>query len=156
MLVQTGGPFEFVHTDNNRSAAKAMAVTLSPSADLRVDDLAATATVHEGGTLDVAWRAVNDGEAEASGRWTDTLVLQPVDTTKPPITIGSFVNERILPAGQSYQRTERFTLPQRIEGVYRLVVTTNTDRGIYETCPLYTSRCVSETGQRLTRARRNG
>lgn len=146
VLVQTGGPFEFVHTDNNRSAAKAMAVTLSPSADLRVDDLAATATVSEGGTIDVAWRVVNDGEAEASGRWTDTLVLQPVDTTKPPIVIGSFVNERVLPAGQSYQRTERFTLPQRIEGVYRLVVTTNADRGLYETSAAQANNSATDDG----------
>ncbi|RYE29450.1 MAG: hypothetical protein EOP23_21425, partial [Hyphomicrobiales bacterium] len=146
VLVQTGGPFEFVYTDNNRSVAKPMAVTLSPSADLRVDDLAATATVSEGGTIDVAWRVVNDGEAEASGRWTDTLVLQPIDTTKPPIVIGSFVNERVLAAGQSYQRTERFTLPQRIEGVYRLVVTTNADRGLYETSAAQLNNSATDDG----------
>nr|WP_322865701.1 CARDB domain-containing protein [Aquicoccus sp. G2-2]MEA1112959.1 CARDB domain-containing protein [Aquicoccus sp. G2-2] len=130
--VETGGPYEFVHDDNNASALREVSVTLAPSPDLQVVDIATLETASEGAEIDIAWRVVNAGEAAAEGRWNDRVMLVPIDASMPVIQLGSFVTERSLAAGGSYQRTERVLLPARTEGAYRLSIVTNYGSGIYE------------------------
>ncbi|WP_415233615.1 putative Ig domain-containing protein, partial [Pseudorhodobacter sp.] len=118
--------------DNNRSDAATVTVSLAPSADLRVTDLATLATAAEGQEIDLAWKVSNQGQADAVGSWTDRVLLIPLDTAKRPIIVGTYTTTRTLGVGQSYQRTERFRLPTKIEGAYTLTVVTNYDKGIYE------------------------
>ena len=126
-----GAPYEFVFTDNNVSEAAATTITLAPTPALQVTDIATLETSPEGELIDIAWRVTNAGAAPLDGSWTDRLVLVPLDTSKPSITVGSFTTTRALAIGESYQRTERFRLPERIEGAYTLTVVTNHNRGIY-------------------------
>ena len=128
----TGGPYEFIYTDNNRSGFVPVSVTLSPSPDLRVAEIATLETAVEGDVIDVAWRVVNEGAASATGTWTDTLVLEAIADGVSDIVIGSFTIDADLAPGQSYARTERFRLPDQIQGAYRLVVTTNVNGTLYE------------------------
>ncbi len=129
--VVTGGPYEFVHTDNNRSDFLPVAIALSPSPDLIVDEIATLADAEEGELIDIAWRVVNDGEATAEGGWTDRLTLMEVNGGRT-ISLGNFLNAGPLQAGANYQRTERIRLPQKIEGAWRLVVHTNATGTLYE------------------------
>ena len=130
--VRTGGPYEFVYTANNQSPFQEVQVALSPSADLKVNEIATLENATEGETIDIAWRVVNQGAAAVEGTWIDRVILQPLDSAKPAIVIGNFTNERRLEIGQAYQRTERFQLPDKIEGAYQLVVVTNYGGGVYE------------------------
>ncbi|MDN5787397.1 CARDB domain-containing protein, partial [Pseudorhodobacter sp.] len=126
------GPYEFIFDDNNTSDAATVTISLSPSADLKVTDLATLETAAEGQEIDLAWRVTNQGQADAAGSWSDRVLLVPVDVSKPSIIVGTYTTERTLGVGQSYQRTERFRLPAKIEGAYRLTVVTNYNNGIYE------------------------
>ncbi len=128
----TGGPYEFIYTANNRSPIVSTAVTLAPSPDLKVTQLSAPVLAREGDIIDLAWEVRNDGDADATGSWTDTVVLMPLDPAKAPVLVGSFTNDRTLGAGQFYQRAERFRLPTFLEGAWRLQVTTNANGGVFE------------------------
>jgi hypothetical protein len=131
-VVSTGGPFEFLYTDNNQGVAP-VRVTLSPSPDLQVADIQATGTVQDGGLIDVTWTVENQGQGDALGSWTDLVVLRPVgNPAASSITLGYFTYSAPLAAGKHYTRTEQFRLPERITGTYQVVVSTNNSRSLYE------------------------
>ena len=56
LFVQTGGPYEFIHTDNNRARSGAIAVTHvnPPKADLEVVSVSAPTSALDGQSIDVA------------------------------------------------------------------------------------------------------
>ncbi|HLF95978.1 MAG TPA: CARDB domain-containing protein, partial [Methylococcaceae bacterium] len=126
--VRTGGPFEFVFTDNNTGSTAAIPVQLSPSPDLKVETVSLPTVAQEGTLIDVSWSVVNQGEAAAVGVWVDSLVLVPVDGGNA-VTLGSFTYDRGLESGIRYTRTEQVRLPSRIEGLYRVKVVTNANLG---------------------------
>ena len=120
------GPFEFVFAGNNRAVSNPVAVTLAPSPDLLVTNITAPSSVLEQETVDVSWTVSNVGSGEAVGQWIDHVFLVPVGRPDlPNIDLGSFTYDRGLEADKNYTRTEHFTLPAKIEGVYQVVVTTN-------------------------------
>ncbi|MBO3704008.1 MAG: hypothetical protein J5W83_15990, partial [Candidatus Accumulibacter sp.] len=136
--VRTGGPFEFVFTDNNSGRSPALAVELSRSPDLRVDSVVGPASAQEGALIDVSWNVVNQGDADANGVWIDSVWLLPasatgqsgaVDGMAGAIALGSFSHDGTLAAGTRYTRSEQLRLPTRIEGLYRLEVRTNARLG---------------------------
>jgi hypothetical protein len=127
--VRTGGPFEFVFTDNNRGSSLALPVELSTSPDLRVESIVAPASAQEGALIDVSWTVINQGDADANGSWVDSVWLLPASGAgsagNAAIALGSFSHQRRLAAGTHYPRTEQLRLPSRIEGLYRLKLITN-------------------------------
>jgi len=131
-VVRTGGPFEFLYTDNNQRST-VVQVTLSPSPDLQVADIQATRAANDGGLIDVTWTVENQGQGDATGTWSDLLVLRPVgNPAASAITLGYFNYGAPLEAGKHYTRTEQFRLPERITGTYQVVVATNSSRSLYE------------------------
>ena len=130
--VGTGGPFEFIHTDNNTGSSAAVPVSLSPSADLVVRSLEAPASAREGGQIEITWSVMNEGVVDTSERWEDTVWLVPVDDPDHPVRLGAFTYDRVLEPGKTYTRTEQVTLPSKVEGVYRIKVVTNANLGVYE------------------------
>ncbi|MDH5639643.1 MAG: putative Ig domain-containing protein, partial [Nitrospira sp.] len=138
VVVQTGqysSVFEFLSSTNNKTVSTApVVVSLSPTPDLIVTSLQGPVTAFEGGTIDLTWTVTNDGQAEATGSWRDTVVLRKVGDTSGAgtITVGDFVYDRGLLAGQSYTRTESFTLPAFIQGEYQLEVTTDVKDALFE------------------------
>src|SRR5690606_21181218 len=57
--------------------------------------------------------------------WTDTVYLAPNGSLTGAIVLGSFRFDPVLGAGNSYTRTVHFNLPQKIQGVYTIVVKTD-------------------------------
>ncbi|MEF8723661.1 MAG: CARDB domain-containing protein [Candidatus Accumulibacter delftensis] len=132
--VRTAGPEEFIYVDNNSRVAGLVDIVLSDSPDLQVSDIMTPETASEGDTIDVRWTVTNKGLAKADGAWTDVVSMRKVGQPNDPgIYLGTFTYDAGgLEAGISYTRTERFRLPARTEGVYQLVVLTNSSRQVYE------------------------
>ncbi|MEX2214849.1 MAG: Ig-like domain-containing protein [Phycisphaeraceae bacterium] len=128
-----GGPFEFIHTDNNTSVSGAINVTLSPSPDLTVTNIIAPATALDGTAIDVTWTVTNQGAALASGTWEDLLFLQvDGDPDAAAVPLGGFTFTGPLAVGGSYTRTERIIVPSTTNGSYRVVVASNHDGRVFE------------------------
>jgi subtilase family serine protease len=133
VVVRTGGPFEFVHDDNNTAAAGPVTITLAPSPDLVVTNIVAPASADEGDLVDLSWTVRNNGDATAAGGWTDVISLRKSgDPSVQPISLGAFNYTAELEANKEYTRTERFRLPSRIEGAWQVVVSTNVNKTLYE------------------------
>ncbi len=132
----TQRPFEFIFDDNNRSALAPVDVTLAPSADLQVGDIALPDTAIEGSAIDIAWQVTNAGAATAAGGWVDRVVLVPQGQDAAPVVLGDFNAAGPLAAGLSYQRTEQVVLPARLVGAWQIQVITNASRTVYEHGPL--------------------
>ena len=122
--VRTGGPFEFVFTDNNSGRSPALAVELSRSPDLRVDSVVGPASAQEGALIDVSWNVVNQGDADANGVWIDSVWLLPasatgqsgaVDGMAGAIALGSFSRRNALYAQRAAAPADadRRSLPAR-------------------------------------------
>ncbi len=135
--VSTGGPFEFIYTDNNQASSVSVPVALSPSPDLLVEAINAPATSKEGALVDLSWTVINQGEARAAGQWTDTVVLVPASGTGSAVVLGTFTYDRGLDSGIRYTRTEQVRLPSKIEGSYRLRVVTNSALGSSSSTQVY-------------------
>jgi hypothetical protein len=128
-----GGPFEFLYGNNNARASNLVDVTLAASPDLVVTSIVVPPTATESDYIDIAWTATNNGDATASGSWTDSVVLQPINRPQlSNLSVGTFTFEGSLDPGKSYIRTERFLLPTKTEGLYRASVVTNAGNSIYE------------------------
>ena len=130
--VRTGGPFEFIYTNNNTASSIAIPVTLSKSPDLKVESITLPTSAQEGALIDVSWSVINQGEAAAGGVWTDTVLLLPESGQGSSVTLGSFTYDRGVEPGIRYARTEQVRLPVKIEGRYRVKVITNANNQLYE------------------------
>jgi hypothetical protein len=131
LIVDTAGrgdPYEFVHDDNNRGASQAIAVTpgTATGPQLVVDPAVALPDlpVATASAVDVSWSVRNDGTADATGQWSDSVSLQKVGGGDS-FSLGSLTFSGPLPAGKSYRRTGHFTLPAGHSGLYQAVVTTS-------------------------------
>lgn len=131
VVVKTGGPYEFVYTDNDQRVSGPLAITLTPPPDLVVTNITTPSTAVSASRIDVSWTVKNQGSGDASGTWVDTLVLKQVGGAAS-ISLGSFTYGNFLQAGKFYTRTEQFSLPDNIQGVYQAVVTTNATNSLFE------------------------
>ncbi len=125
IVVQSSGPYEFIYTNNNTSVSGPVTVSLTPAPDLAVTSIQTPATVVSDGTFDVTWTVQNLGPGDADGLWPDVVSLEEVGGQGRTIPLGSFTYINTLAAGKSYTRTEQFTLPADIQGVFQAVVTTD-------------------------------
>src|SRR5262249_16133447 len=126
--VTTGGPYEFIYTNDNTATSAPVTIALAPSPDLVVTDIQVPVNATEGDYIDVSWTVTNQGAATARGVWTDQVSLQPIGQPGASnLSVGHFRFDGSLDPGKSYSRTERFLLPARTEGLYRAFVLTNAD-----------------------------
>jgi hypothetical protein len=130
LTVRTGVANEFFFTDNNTGASAPFSITLSPSPNLIVTDIQAPEQTKAGETIDLTWSVKNDGHADALQPWTDQISLVGNDGTIIPLK--SFTYTPGLGNGFFYDRTERIPLPANLQGSYRVAVTTNTTKSLYE------------------------
>ncbi|MGB6300739.1 MAG: putative Ig domain-containing protein, partial [Rivularia sp. (in: cyanobacteria)] len=128
--------YESIYDDNNsnNNKDKQIAITPSPSPDLKVGEIKAVTTATAGEKIDVTWEIENQStNADAIGSWVDYIYLEEVGVTNPTTRyLGSFAYQGTLEAGKNYKRTEEFKLNQRIEGSYKIVVKTNTTKSLFE------------------------
>ncbi len=133
LVVHTGGPYEFVYTNNNTAVSGPVAVTVTPAPALTPTALSASVSqANAGDKIDVTWTVQNVGPGAASGSWADQLTLKQVGGTGTSYSLGSFVYPYPLQSGLSYTRTEQVQLPQNVQGVFQLAVTTNSTGTLYE------------------------
>ncbi|MCB1943603.1 MAG: hypothetical protein KDI53_16430, partial [Candidatus Accumulibacter sp.] len=132
VVVGTGGPHEFIYTDNNSAVSGPLAVAFSAPPDLLPSRLAATTPgssaaltmARAGDKIDVSWNVQNAGSGDTRGEWLDRIVLKEVGGTRS-FTLGAFNYATALQAGKFYARTEQLQLPSKVQGVFQLVLTTN-------------------------------
>ncbi|HEY7119523.1 MAG TPA: CARDB domain-containing protein, partial [Tepidisphaeraceae bacterium] len=133
VVVKTGGPFEFIYTQDNSAVGGPVTITLTTPPDLTVDDITAPVTALAGQKIDIAWRVHNIGAGDASGTWTDSVFLKKAgDPNAPLIPLGAFGYNAGLQAGKFYDRSEQFTLPTTLQGLFQAVVVTNTTASLFE------------------------
>jgi hypothetical protein len=132
VVVRTGGPYEFIYSDNNSAVSGPVAIALTPGADLTPSQAAITTpgstalltAANAGDKVDVTWTIRNVGNAETHGAWIDSLSLKEVGGTRQ-FVLGAFDNQIPLDAGKSITRTEQVQLPANVQGVFQLVLATN-------------------------------
>ncbi len=133
VVAKTGGPYEFIYTDNNQEVSQAIAISLTPPPDLEVIDIIAPMEIQAGQKVDLTWQVRNLGDGQANGTWVDEVYLQAInDPNGKLISLGRFTYDQGLEAGKSYSRTEQFSVPARLEGLYQVVVKTNKNESLYE------------------------
>ncbi|MDM9385689.1 CARDB domain-containing protein [Chlorogloeopsis sp. ULAP01] len=134
LVVTTGGPFEFIYTNNNSRVSNAVLVTLTPPPDLVVTNVTSpTTAVQSGSKIDVSWSVENSATGDATGTWVDSIFIREAGNANGQlISLGSFTYGNGLVAGKSYTRSEQFVLPSTLQGLYEVVVKTNTSNSLYE------------------------
>ncbi len=109
MAVSTGGPYEFIYTNNNTARATD-GITINPFVppvvDLRGTLGALPVRVLDGQQLAVNWTIFNDGPENLLDGWTDRVYLESVTNSAVKVQLGSFRNNQGLIAGASIERTE--------------------------------------------------
>ena len=132
VVVDTGGPFEFIFTDNNRGiSTETTLITLTPPPDLVVTNITAPPEALSGTKIDVTWTVRNAGTGDAAGSWTDRAALKPVGGGST-IPLGTFTFSGPTELGKSYTRSEQLMVPAQVQGQFQVVVTTNSSGSLYE------------------------
>ncbi len=105
-----------------------------PCPNLAVTDVSVPAEAISGGNITVTWTITNEGDDNAVGPWRDIVVLQSVDESLGAqcVTIGEVVVENTLLPQNRLTVKETFTLPPLKAGNWRIGVTTNAYRDVYE------------------------
>ncbi|WP_048324300.1 CARDB domain-containing protein, partial [Crocosphaera watsonii] len=134
VVVETTGSYDFIYTNNNKKVSnEPITINLSESPDLRVKDIITPTNVQAGDVIDITWQVTNQGTGNATDVWTDKLQLREAGKTDGEIIdLRSFTYNNQLEAGKFYTRTEQITLPETIQGIYEIVITTNTTNSLYE------------------------
>ncbi len=133
IVAKTGGPFEFIYNDNNSEVSKAFDVTFSDAPDLRVTDIIAPDAITSGQSINLTWRVANEGDGNATGQWQDSIYLQEVGNPDARlISLASYTYQGELQSGKSYPRTEKIKIPDELQGLYQVVVRTNSLGDLYE------------------------
>ncbi|NEQ69480.1 MAG: hypothetical protein F6K21_29110, partial [Symploca sp. SIO2D2] len=129
IFVETGGPFEFIYTDNNSGRADAINLNFvaPPAGDLEVESVSGPTESLDSDQIEVTWTVRNvDSEGDAvTGTWLDSVYLVENDDISTAVLVASFRQALELDAGLSYTRTELVRLPTHLVGSYQLLVRTD-------------------------------
>ncbi|MCR4573818.1 MAG: PKD domain-containing protein [Lentisphaeria bacterium] len=102
-------------------------------ANLTVSSVTAPAAATSGKEITVSWTITNEGNDEANGTWRDVVVLQGDDELGGQIvTLGEATVTTTLVPLDSIPVERKFTLPPLKAGNWRVGVTTNAYRDVYE------------------------
>ncbi|MBP5673163.1 MAG: PKD domain-containing protein, partial [Victivallales bacterium] len=102
-------------------------------ANLTVSSVTAPAAATSGKEITVSWTITNEGNDEANGTWRDVVVLQGDDELGGQIvTLGEATVTTALAPLDGIPVERKFTLPPLKAGNWRVGVTTNAYRDVYE------------------------
>lgn len=93
--------------------------------DLSVTTVTVPPTSFSGQTIEISWVVANNGQRGTNQpQWYDLVYVSPAPTydSQTATYLGRAVNASYLNAGESYQTTETFNLPQGLDGNYYLHV----------------------------------
>ena len=117
--------------NNVTRSADGVVVSLSPVADLTVENVAGPATGVIGEAVTVTWRINNVGGATADGPWVDEVFLSPDGTFENAVSLGRFEHVGDLPVGFADLSAD-VVLPAWTAGAYLLYIVTDADDDVYE------------------------
>jgi subtilase family serine protease len=100
--------------------------------DLVVSQVTAPIESLSGQSINIAWTVTNQGQASASGTWTDNVYLVNADTGAFVRNVGFFNYTGSLAPGASLERIQSFAIPLEFTGNYRVVVRTDSNNTIAE------------------------
>ena len=133
ILAQTDSFKEQVESDdNNNLNAYQIELTIPPLPDLIVSDLIAPIEAFSGQNIVVSWTLTNQGQAAASGTWTDRVFLSEDLNVGGDRLLDSFSFTGIVEPGESITRQQVVTLPLDLEGDRYVVISTDTGNQIFE------------------------
>ncbi|MDO8268888.1 MAG: CARDB domain-containing protein, partial [Moraxellaceae bacterium] len=115
---------------NNSAASASVNVTLSPYADLQVQNLSVTPDLQSGDAVTISWEDANTGNAAALGSFYDYIRVFNNSTGQWLYSATQYHNvatEGAIGAGSALTRTASFTLPNGVAGVGDLTFTVTTD-----------------------------
>ena len=116
---------------SNNTVSTTINLSYPPLPDLG-ENIVAPAEGWSGRAITVSWTVANQGSAATQGTWTDNVYLSPDGTTSSEVLLGHLDSPENLAPGQSYQRSQDFTLPEGISGNYWIIVTANANNSIFE------------------------
>ena len=118
--------------ESNNTASTTITLAYPPLPDLATSHIAAPAEGWSGRAITVSWTVANQGSAATQGTWTDDVYLSSDGTTNSEVLLGQLDSPENLAPGQSYQRSQDFTLPNGISGNYWIIVTANANNSFFE------------------------
>ncbi len=100
-FVQTGGPYEFIYTNNNTGRSGAVAVNYipPPRTDLEVISVNAPTTALDGQSINVTWTVRTNGPDPVANSWVDTVYLAPNGNLAQATALGTFTIDPPLDPG---------------------------------------------------------
>jgi subtilase family serine protease len=130
---QANDVFE-LNNDNNQGYSQNTVEVLSRPADLVVTTVGSSALADAGKSTRVNWTVLNQGIGDTVVEgWNDKLYISTdsiFDTND--ILLGSFSQNGLLNANDSYSRSELVTIPFELFGNYSLIMVADADKGVYE------------------------
>ncbi len=100
--------------------------------NLDVTQLIAPATAPAGGEIEVTWTVTNSGEGDLIGSWADRVLLSEDAAVGGDRLLGVAQGPSFLASGESYSRTETFSLPLGVQGQQFVIVQTDTGDTVAE------------------------
>ncbi len=105
-----------------------------PCANLVVSSVTVPQEAMSGGDITVMWTITNEGDDEVVVPWRDVVVLQSVGESlgNQSVSLGEMIVSKTLAPQESITLEQTFTLPPLKAGDWRVGVTTNAYRDVYE------------------------
>lgn len=143
-------PLQMTYSNDTARAANALAVTLSPTPDLRVDTVFTPASTFSGSTINVAYRVKNYGVLTPAGsNWQDKIYISSSPffninnatqltlakangTYYPGAADATIAVNTQLKQDSSYTRNVQVVVPNFIYGDFFIYVVTNSGNMLYE------------------------
>jgi len=128
-----GRIIESQRENNFLSAAELINVEAAKTVDFAVKFDEVSNELTTGQPITLSWEVTNVGEAEANGRWYDTIYLSYTETTLD-MKLTEVRNPKNLAVNETYKQTATVNLPVTVKGPMYLVVKSNnaSSNGIYE------------------------
>lgn len=137
LVLQTnhyGYVFESRFGANNTVASDgAIALTVAPAVDLRVENVSGPATAQPGQLQTVSWEIANNGAGTAAGPWTDQVWLSRDGTLAGAVYLTSLTHDAPLAGGARQQSNVQFWMPDVGDGAWQVLVLTDVNGQVYET-----------------------
>ncbi len=116
---------------NETNNVQAVAINLNAS-DLVVSNITAPIEAISGQQIEIAWTITNQGNADATGTWTDNVYLSNDGTIGSDRYINAFSFTGTIAAGASIERRQFITTPIDTVGNYRVVISTDANNQLPE------------------------
>ena len=119
---------------NNTAASTLLNITLPPTADLTVADVAPVGALIAGQEATFVWTVHNQGDADATSVWSEEIFVSLDDTVGDDVLLGTVTFSGTVPANSSEARSATLTIPQTFShtGTVYLVVATDTADDVFE------------------------